>query len=578
MKRILSVLTTLCMAAAVVSCSYDDSDLWSEVEDVKDRVSVLEEAVRNANGDIDALQTIVDALQSKVTVERVETTATGYIIYFSDQTQAVINNGANGSNAPVVSVKFDETDNVYYWTIDGEWLLADGERVRASALDGEKGDKGDQGDQGDKGDKGADGITPEVRINPDTKEWEISTDGQTWTSTGVVAEGVQGAQGEKGDRGDSLFQSVDASAADYVVITLADKDSTQIKIAKSVTVQFTIKGVSPSGEAFLAGAVKTYDVTSVNVADYSISKPDGWKVAYADNRLTITAPADDRLAYADKSGCVSVVAVSASGCSAIAKAEVYMVELRCLTFEDADYKGSGNYLGNNDWSSLIDNPQYGGELLYGDYSDRDYNWYDENNTFLASELPLNWGSRVFWSGGHAVSNYVDMDLSHGDFNHQLSVWYKDANTGYGGHNGSQNFCVHYGYRDSSGFSAENLPFFYFGDGEARVIDHMWIMNTTYAVNCYSSGNGLTDKIGEDDWVKIIAIGYDENGEESGQCEFYTVKGNEFMVSEWTKWDLSPLGKVSMVEFNITGSSDNGAGFSQPAYFAYDDVAVEFRLE
>ena len=29
-------------------------------------------------------------------------------------------------------------------------------------------------------------------------------------------------------------------------------------------------------------------------------------------------------------------------------------------------------------------------------------------------------------------------------------------------------------------------------------------------------------------------------------------------------------------FNVTGSSDNGYGFSQPAYFAYDDVAVRFE--
>ena len=40
--------------------------------------------------------------------------------------------------------------------------------------------------------------------------------------------------------------------------------------------------------------------------------------------------------------------------------------------------------------------------------------------------------------------------------------------------------------------------------------------------------------------------------------------------------VSAGGKVQKVEFNITGSSDNGHGFSQPAYFAYDDVAVRFE--
>lgn len=43
-------------------------------------------------------------------------------------------------------------------------------------------------------------------------------------------------------------------------------------------------------------------------------------------------------------------------------------ELRVLTFEDADYKGGTNFAGKSDWSSLIDSPQYGGSMLYGDGS------------------------------------------------------------------------------------------------------------------------------------------------------------------------------------------------------------------
>jgi hypothetical protein len=42
--------------------------------------------------------------------------------------------------------------------------------------------------------------------------------------------------------------------------------------------------------------------------------------------------------------------------------------------------------------------------------------------------------------------------------------------------------------------------------------------------------------------------------------------------------LTSLGKVVKVDFNILGSSDNGYGFSQPAYFAYDNVAVRFDKE
>ena len=252
-------------------------------------------------------------------------------------------------------------------------------------------------------------------------------------------------------------------------------------------------------------------------------------------------------------------------------------ELRILTFEDADYKGSGSapY-----WTSLIDNPQYGGPLLYGDYMDADYSWYDENNTFIAHEFPENYNARVYWGGGHAISNYTELDLSKGSHETQLAVYYKNGTTGYGGNNGSENFCMHFGYIDDSPFNqTENLPSFYFKDGKARVIDHMYVMVTTYLANCIINGNSLTDPCGPDDWIKVVATGYDENGEKlvGKDVELELTTGMLGVVmDDWQKWDLSALGKVSRVEFNMSGSNDNGYGFSQPAYFAYDDVAVRFE--
>ena len=102
-----------------------------------------------------------------------------------------------------------------------------------------------------------------------------------------------------------------------------------------------------------------------------------------------------------------------------------------------------------------------------------------------------------------------MDLTHGDFQHQLAVYYQDAKTGFGGHNGSKNFCVHYGYADNSGYATGPLPYIYFGDGVARVVDHMYVTMTTYLANCVANGNGLTAPAGKDDWGKLVAIGYDE---------------------------------------------------------------------
>ena len=259
-------------------------------------------------------------------------------------------------------------------------------------------------------------------------------------------------------------------------------------------------------------------------------------------------------------------------------------ELRVLTFEDADYKGGTNFAGKSDWSSLIDSPQYGGSMLYPNGSgtadeSKAYTWYDAGNTELKHTMPKSWDNYCYWGGGHAVSNYASSDyVTNGDFNHQLTVYKAgaegDVRTG-GGHNGSNNFAVHFGYKDNSGnTNGQILPSFAFGDGMARVIDHMYVNNICYALNCYLNGNGLTAKIGDDDWVKLTATGYDGEAK-TGEASIYLCNGPKNIVTDWTKFDLSGLGAVTKVEFNITGSSDNGYGFSQPAYFAYDDVAVRF---
>ena len=201
-------------------------------------------------------------------------------------------------------------------------------------------------------------------------------------------------------------------------------------------------------------------------------------------------------------------------------------ELRTLTFEDADAKFAEYELAYcgatiSTWSDLIASPEYGADMLYAmmtQSEDDRYAWYDEGNTFLASELPYNYYDYVFWGGGHAISNYASSDYTtYGTYENQLTVYGNDQTYGEtltGGYNGSANFCMHFGYKDSSPYNGtENLPYIYFKDGTPRVIDYMYVNNSTYAISCYMDGNGLTAKIGPDDWVKVVAIGYDADGNE-----------------------------------------------------------------
>lgn len=242
--------------------------------------------------------------------------------------------------------------------------------------------------------------------------------------------------------------------------------------------------------------------------------------------------------------------------------EMELTNMRILTFEDE--------AGSSYWASLIDDSQSNGKLLYGESGAGStyYSWIDNNNTLLAHDFEVNKDQGMaYWSGGEAVSNYVETNLENGTSDFQLSVPMKDPVTEFGGHNGSKNFCVHY----DSYLNSQSL---YFSDGEARVIDHMFVAPTTYLLNVEKNGNKFSGKIGPNDWFKITATGVDANGENTGTCDFYLAKDGK-MVEDWTRWDLHSLGKVMVVYFKMDGSVTNQYGSTLPAYFAYDDVAVRF---
>jgi hypothetical protein len=180
-------------------------------------------------------------------------------------------------------------------------------------------------------------------------------------------------------------------------------------------------------------------------------------------------------------------------------------------------------------------------------------------------------------GGHALSNYVGNDLSLGNYMYDLQAYNVK-----GGADGSSNFCVHFGYTDDSGMGMMNeLVYFAFADGVERTIDHMYVTNTTYAYNLLENGDGWMIPVGgvtDECWYKIIAYGYNNANQLTDTAEFL-LWNNGVGVNDWTKWDLSILGDVARVEFNLIGSDElyaSGYGLGAPGYFAYDNVAVRFQ--
>lgn len=156
MKKFLKSIA-ICVVLAGALCSCSKYALVDDVNSLGERVTALENQVKTANTNISSLQTLVDALNGKIYVTGVTEDSDGYTIKFSDNKTSVIKNGQKGQDGktPQIGVKKDE-DNVYYWTVDGQWLTADGNKVPTS------------------------GTTPQLRIEGD--KWQASVDnGANWT-------------------------------------------------------------------------------------------------------------------------------------------------------------------------------------------------------------------------------------------------------------------------------------------------------------------------------------------------------------------------------------------------------------
>ena len=226
--HLLLLSITLCVFSAC------HNDIWDAIDGLDSRVTKLEELCKEMNTNITSLQTIVSVLQSNDFITGIveikkNGEVIGYTITFGKHDPITIYHGQDGkdgadgkdgqdgqngsANAPVIGVAQD-TDGVYYWTLNGEWLLDDnGNKLPVSGKDGQN---------------GANGTMPQLKI--EEGYWYVSYDnGVTWTQLGKAI-GEDGEKGEQGESGDSMFQTV-TQDANYVYFTLAD--GTVIKIAKS---------------------------------------------------------------------------------------------------------------------------------------------------------------------------------------------------------------------------------------------------------------------------------------------------------------------------------------------------------
>ncbi len=102
------------------------------------------------------------------------------------------NGGLNGKDGVTPQLRINPDSNQWEVSYDGgqSW---NGLGVKATGENGTDGTDGMDGQDGTDGQNGTNGTTPQLRINPDTNIWEVSYDeGVTWISLEIEASGAAG--------------------------------------------------------------------------------------------------------------------------------------------------------------------------------------------------------------------------------------------------------------------------------------------------------------------------------------------------------------------------------------------------
>lgn len=184
-SKILYALAVLLPLLSIQSCTNPMlDDLRRRLDDHESRLAKVEQNTAVANQEIQALKSLLSAQAGKKMVDsyRPLDDGTGYLLTFTDGTTIKLLHGKDGSSS-AVGVKEDPEDHIYYWTLNGSWMLdPNGRKIQAQGLDGVA------------------GVTPLLRVSP-KGYWEYSLDGKSWhlitTADGAPVKAT-GGTGESG--------------------------------------------------------------------------------------------------------------------------------------------------------------------------------------------------------------------------------------------------------------------------------------------------------------------------------------------------------------------------------------------
>ncbi len=133
-------------------------------------------------------------------------------------------------------------------------------------------------------------------------------------------------------------------------------------------------------------------------------------------------------------------------------------------------------------------------------------------------------------------------------------------------------------------SGENIPIsLYFTDNQAHSVEGFYVTNSTYAALSMEYGDDFTDAFGgesgdEPDFFKLSVFAY-HNGNPTDTLDFYLAdyrfadNSKDYIIKTWQWIELSSLGLVDSLKFDLSSSDVGIFGMNTPAYFCMDQMYV-----
>jgi len=225
-----------------------------------------------------------------------------------------------------------------------------------------------------------------------------------------------------------------------------------------------------------------------------------------------------------------------------------------IDFEDVTLNPEG-YWNGSDLSGAPVSEEFWGEPITNYYG-----FFKSGIAIFNNKYIEEWFS---WSG-FACSSLTDKTTP--GYINQYSVY------GNSGADGSKQFAV--ACNDVTTGEASD---FQFQDGMEKTIQSIMVNNSTYVYLTLKEGNPPAKAFEAGDWFKITFTGYNAQGAKTGEREFYLAdfqNGKSYICSDWTKVELSSLGKVNKIEILLSSSDTGDWGMNTPAYVCIDNLVYE----